>query len=215
MTEYGFLIAIAGVLVAGAMSPGPSFFVVAQNALSRSRADGIATALGTGLGVAFFALLAGLGVVALLQAFPSVYLALTIVGSAYLMWISSKIWRGARQPLESIETNNDNAGKVKAGGAWASFMQGLAVQTSNPKTAIVIAGIFAAFVPSQPPPLTVPLVALIAFIVDFSWYAIVALSLSNPSTRAVYRSAKPYIDSAAALFIAFVAVKLILSQLAN
>ena len=94
-------------------------------------------------------------------------------------------------------------------------MQGLAVQTSNPKTAIVIAGIFAAFVPSQPPPLTVPLVALIAFIVDFSWYAIVALSLSNPSTRAVYRSAKPYIDSAAALFIAFVAVKLILSQLAN
>ena len=99
MQEYSFLLAIAGVLAAGAMSPGPSFFVVAQNALSRSRADGLATAVGTALGVALFAILAGFGVVALLEQMPKVYLVLKIVGGVYLLWIASKIWRGATQSL--------------------------------------------------------------------------------------------------------------------
>ena len=146
MHEYAFIAAIAGVLVAGAMSPGPSFFVVAQNTLSRSRADGIATAVGTGLGVAVFALLAGFGVTAILKTAPTAFLIFKLAGGAYLMWIAIKIWRGAATPLDAIETGSG------AAGFYASFLQGLVVQISNPKTAIVIAGIFAAFVPASPPP---------------------------------------------------------------
>ena len=51
------LLGILGALLVGAISPGPSFVVVAQTAISRSRADGLAAALGMGLGgVAFGAL---------------------------------------------------------------------------------------------------------------------------------------------------------------
>ena len=44
--------AILGALMLGAMSPGPSFVVVAQRAVSLSRKDGIACAVGTGLSAA-------------------------------------------------------------------------------------------------------------------------------------------------------------------
>ncbi|HAU68721.1 MAG TPA: threonine transporter [Gammaproteobacteria bacterium] len=212
MQEYSFLLAIAGVLAAGAMSPGPSFFVVAQNALSRSRADGLATAVGTALGVALFAILAGFGVVALLEQMPKVYLVLKIVGGVYLLWIASKIWRGATQSLTDSEGIQENPVTGMEGGPWRSFMQGLIVQTSNPKTAIVIAGIFAAFVPATPPPFTVSLVTVTAFIIDFSWYAIVAITLSNAHSRRIYDKAKPTFDRAAALFLVLVALRLILGE---
>ncbi|MEO0369140.1 MAG: LysE family translocator [Pseudomonadota bacterium] len=207
MQEYSFLIAIAGVLIAGAMSPGPSFFVVAQNALSKSRADGIATAVGTALGVTIFALLAGLGVTTLIQEVPIVYLVFKIVGGAYLLWLAIKIWQGAPEPLSKIETDT-----AAVSGLWRCFLKGLAVQTSNPKTAIVIAGIFAAFVPASPPAYTVLLVALIAFIIDFSWYALVAIALSNSKSKQAYTSAKTVFDRCAAIFLGLVGVRLILSE---
>lgn len=45
--------AVSGILLAillGAMIPGPSFVLVARNAISLSRSDGLATALGMGIG---------------------------------------------------------------------------------------------------------------------------------------------------------------------
>lgn len=216
MQDYSFLLAIAGVLAAGAMSPGPSFFVVAQNALSRSRADGIATAVGTALGVALFALLAGLGVIALLEQSPRLYLVLKVVGGLYLLWIASRIWRGADQALDMpasarAQTSNGTI-RLQQSGAWPSFVQGLTVQTSNPKTALVIAGIFAAFVPSSPPPFTLSLVAIIAFVIDFSWYAAVAITLSSSRSKRVYDRAKPILDRAAALFLCLVAIRLVVGE---
>ena len=208
MGEYGFIAAIAGVLVAGAMSPGPSFFVVAQNALSRSRADGLLTAVGTALGVALFALLAGLGVVTLLHETPLLYFVLKLAGGLYLLWIALTIWRHAREPLEALTTHANGPS-----GAWASFRQGLIVQISNPKTAIVIAGIFAAFVPQEPPAYTVPLVAVVAYVIDFLWYAVVAITLSGASSRALYQRAKPYFDRGAALFLVLVALRLMISPI--
>lgn len=208
MNEYTYLLAIAGVLAAGAMSPGPSFFVVARNALGQSRAHGFATALGTGLGVAIFAILASFGVTALIETVPQAYFALKLVGGAYLLYLAYKIWSGAREPLHA----QDKANKEHISLAQA-FRQGLITQTSNPKTAIVIAGIFAAFVPADPPAYSVILVALIAFIIDFGWYAIVAFSLSTERSRRVYERAKTGFDRTAAIFLGFVGVRLLSSDI--
>lgn len=210
MSDYTFLIAIAGILFVGAMSPGPSFFVVAQNSLSKSRAHGVATALGTGLGVSIFAVLASFGVTALLENVPSAYLIFKLCGGAYLLYLAYKIWSGAKQPLlVSAEHGQDN--ERRSGGLFRAFLTGLITQTSNPKTALVIAGIFAAFVPIEPPANTVILVAIIAFVIDFSWYAIVAVSLSTQATRRVYSKAKSGFDKTAAVFLGVVGIKLLAS----
>ena len=41
---------IAGAITLGAMSPGPSFVLVARTSVARSRADGLAMALAMGVG---------------------------------------------------------------------------------------------------------------------------------------------------------------------
>lgn len=211
MDQYSFLLAIAGVLLVGAMSPGPSFFVVAQNALSKSRAHGIATAFGTGLGVALFAVLASFGVTALLQNVPSAYLIFKLMGGGYLLYLAYKIWSGAHQPLEMAATHSGENAHLQLESLTKAFLTGFVTQTSNPKTALVIAGIFAAFVPPEPPENTAILVATIAFIIDFSWYAVVAVSLSTEKTRNVYRKAKSGFDKTASVFLGAVGIKLLIS----
>ncbi len=208
MGEYSFIAVVAGVLLVGAMSPGPSFLVVAQNALSKSRAHGVATALGTGLGVSLFAVLASFGVTTLLETMPNAFLLFKLIGGAYLLFLSWKIWLGSRTDLAEIKVQNDGADSL-----LKSFLSGLITQTSNPKTALVIAGIFAAFVPSDPPPNTTLLVAVIAFIIDFSWYAIVAISLSANKSRQIYRRVKIGFDRTAAVLLAVVGLRLLFTRI--
>lgn len=206
MNEYAFILGIAGVLLAGAMSPGPSFFVVAQNSLSKSRGHGVATALGTGLGVAMFTVLASLGVTTLIETVPSVYLVFKIAGGIYLLYLAWRIWQGAPTPLQ---TQTIKKGEVDS--YYKSFLTGLITQISNPKTALVIAGIFAAFVPQNPPEFTALIVSLIAFIIDFSWYAIVAITLSLHHSKDVYGRVKVWFDRIAAGFLGIVGIKLMVS----
>lgn len=207
MNDYAFLLAITGVLIAGAMSPGPSFLVVARNTLQFSRSHGIATSVGTGLGVAGFALLASFGVTTLIQTIPQAYIIFKSVGGAYLLYLACLIWRGAHEPLESNDTHSTHTSYLKA------FSQGLITQISNPKTALVIAGIFAAFVPTNPPKNTTILVVLIAFIIDMGWYVIVAISLSTTNSRRLYHRAKFRFDRTAAIFLGAVGVRLLFSKL--
>lgn len=67
-------------LLAGVVSPGPSFVQVARIAVSRSRADRLAAAAGMGLGALVFAALALAGLHALLTAVPGLYVALKVLG---------------------------------------------------------------------------------------------------------------------------------------
>ena len=53
--------AILAALLVGAMSPGPSFVMVARNAIALSRRDGLATAWGMGIGGVFFSAIALVG----------------------------------------------------------------------------------------------------------------------------------------------------------
>jgi len=55
------IVTILAALLLGAMSPGPSFVIVARNAIGLSRGDGLATAAGMGIGGVFFSGIALLG----------------------------------------------------------------------------------------------------------------------------------------------------------
>src|ERR1700761_9370764 len=99
MTAQAAIAAILGALLIGAMSPGPSFLVVARNAIGLSRRDGLATALGMGIGGVFFSGIALLGLYTLLAAVTWLYVSLKVAGGLYLIYLASKIWRGAKTPL--------------------------------------------------------------------------------------------------------------------
>ncbi|MBX5171733.1 LysE family translocator [Rhizobium sp. NZLR1b] len=207
MSSAGVFISIMAALAVGAMSPGPSFVVVSRIAISRSRLDGLAAALGMGAGGVVFAVLALAGLTALLSQFEWLYVLLKVAGGAYLIYIAVNIWRGAGQPLEVSDAGDSQRAPM------LSFTTALLTQLSNPKTIIVYASLFAALLPW-----TVPLDLMVAlplgvFAVEAGWYSIVAFAFSARHPRRLYLAAKSWIDRAAGAVMGGLGLRLILSGL--
>ena len=199
--------AVATILVAlliGAMSPGPSFVLVARNSIGLSRADGLATALGMGVGGVFFSGVALAGLYTLLSAVGWLYAGLKIAGGLYLVYIASKIWRGAARPL-LIEDGR----VVQTADVRKSFWLGLSTQLSNPKTAIAYGSIFAALLPQHPPVWCYFALPPLVLAIESGWYTVVALCFSSRRPREVYLRAKKWVDRAAATAIAALGLRLI------
>lgn len=205
MSSAAILASIFAAMLVGAMSPGPSFVVVSRIAISRSRLDGLAAAAGMGVGGIVFSVLALAGLTALLTQFAWLYLVLKLAGGAYLVYIACRIWRGAKEPLE-VSGTVEGRSSIRR-----SFSTALLTQLSNPKTIIVYASIFAAFLPK-----TIPLGVIVGlpigiFAIEFGWYAIVAMAFSARGPRQVYLSAKRWIDRSAGLVMGGLGLRLIFS----
>jgi threonine/homoserine/homoserine lactone efflux protein len=194
------LLSITGALTLGAMSPGPSFLMVARISVARSRADGLAAALGTGGGGVLFAVLALAGVHMVLSTVPLLYTALKILGGAYLMYLGWTIWRGAATPVVLNATTDSTR---------RAFWLGVATQVSNPKTAVVYASVFVSLLPQETPLWAVLALPPVIFCIEAGWYAIVALALSAPAPAAAYLRWKAWIDRAAGGVMSLLGLKLI------
>lgn len=166
MSEYLFLIPITIALVLGVISPGPSFFLIAKSAMSTSRANALFVALGLGTGAMLLALIACSGVYLLLTQMPTLFLIFKLLGGCYLLFLSFQIFKYAKAKSNTtcLQTNTTKD-YIK------SFLLGLFTQLSNPKTAIIIGGIIAAFLPQEIPQNSYFFICLIAFILDSSWYS--------------------------------------------
>jgi threonine/homoserine/homoserine lactone efflux protein len=199
------LISILGALLVGVVSPGPSFVLVARTAVAVSRRDGLAAALGMGLGGALFGTLALFGLAAVLAQAGWLYVVLKIAGGAYLVYLGISIWRGAGTPIAVPED-----GRPPAARPARSFSLGLATQVSNPKTAIVYASVFAALMPAEPPLWFIAVLPPLLFLVEAGWYAVVALAFSAGRPRAAYLRAKAWIDRLAGGVMGALGLRLIL-----
>jgi threonine/homoserine/homoserine lactone efflux protein len=199
------ILSIVVALTLGAMSPGPSFLMVARTALAVSRKDGLAAAVGMGVGGVFFSVVALLGLLAILAAVPLLHLGLKVLGGAYLVYLGYRIWRSAQQPL----VVHGAPMQSHAAQPWRSFVLGLATQVSNPKTAIVYASVFASLLPSDVPLSALVALPIIIFGIETIWYSVVALALSAPAPRARYLASKAWLDRAAGAIMSVLGVKLI------
>jgi threonine/homoserine/homoserine lactone efflux protein len=192
-------------LLAGVVSPGPSFVMAARTAVARSRADGLALALGLGCGATLVAALCLAGLHALLTAVPMLYIALKVLGGLYLAWLAWNIWRAAPQPL-----NVDLAASGYERSSLAvSFRLGLLTQLSNPKAAVVYGSVFAALLPAQFPLAAALLVVLGVLVMEAGWNVMVVLLLSSAAPRAVYLRFKTVVDRVAAGVMGCLGVRLV------
>lgn len=195
--------AILGALSIGVISPGPSFVLVARTAIAVSRSDGLAAAIGMGLGGVVFGSLALAGLTAVLATVEWLYVGLRILGGAYLIYLGLAIWRGAAQP---IVVSNAIGG---ASSPRRSFVVALTTQVSNPKTAIVYASVFAALLPPSLPGWIYIVLPLLIFTIETSWYTVVALLFSAERPRAAYLRSKRWIDRLAGAVMGLLGARLI------
>src|ERR1700761_1462722 len=190
MSATSAVIAILGAIMLGVISPGPSFIVVARNAIGLSRRAGLAAALGIGTGGLAFSCLALLGLFTLLTEVQWLYVGLKVAGGLYLIYLGYRMWRGAAAPLSLDDLQN--GGSSGGGGGRAnclrSYRAGLTTQLSNPKAAVIYASIFAALLPPHPPGWCYAVLPPALFAIEVGWYAAVAVLFSSGSMRRLYRT---------------------------
>ncbi|MEM6256123.1 MAG: LysE family translocator [Cyanobacteria bacterium P01_D01_bin.156] len=205
MEIFAAIFSIAVALTIGAMSPGPSFVMVARTALAVSRKDGLAAALGMGIGGVLFATIALLGLLTLLTAVPVLYIFLKVLGGAYLIYLGYKIWQDSAQSVTLSATEQQTQNNP----VWYSFFLGLTTQISNPKTAVVYTSVFASLLPSNVPAFAVIALPIVVFIIEAGWYSLVALTLSATTPRARYLASKKWLDRTAGTILSLLGAKLI------
>ena len=122
------------------LTPGADMMFCFAQGMKGGARPAIAASAGISVGVIVHVLLAGLGLGALVAAFPPLFGAIRWIGAGYLAWLA---WKTVRTPLLV-------AGAPPARTARA-FRDGLIVNLSNPKVILFILALLPQFVePSRP-----------------------------------------------------------------
>ena len=135
MAALDVLVAFAAATAAFAIYPGPALLYAASQTLARGRRTGLLSALGIHLGCYVHVAAATLGLSALLQAVPSLYIAFKVAGAVYLIWLGIDMLRRRDAP----EGPGISAPKTTRRVLLDSFV----VELLNPKVAFF----FLAFLP--------------------------------------------------------------------
>jgi len=136
-------LALAAVVI---VVPGPDMALVARNALVGGRRAGIATSAGATAGLCVWTLAASVGLAALLRASEPAFLALRLVGAAYLLCLGARsLWTAVRGDGGS---NAERLGRRDVGSRVA-LRQGLLSNLANPKIAVFFTSFLPQFVPNR------------------------------------------------------------------
>lgn len=206
MEQFLPIIAILTALLIGTMSPGPSFIVLAQTSMARGLTDAISVTFGLAVGSALFGILALAGLHFILDQVAWLYMSFKIIGGIYLIYLAYRIFTGSKAALQ-VKAGSDVQGKGRS--VSKAFFLGLVTQMSNPKTAIVFAGVFATFLNQEAQMwhyfVLIPSIFLIALI----WYSLVSIAFSNEKARMRYSGAKKGIDRLASGLLGIMGFSLI------
>jgi threonine/homoserine/homoserine lactone efflux protein len=133
-----FAVAIVVIVV-----PGQDTALTIRNTLLGGRRSGVLTAIGVSTGQACWTLAASTGIVAVLQASEKAFLALRVVGAAYLVFLGVQAL--ARAIRKRPETGLLVGGADRLLSPPAAFRQGLVSNVGNPKMAVFFTSLLPQF----------------------------------------------------------------------
>ena len=118
-----------------AITPGPGMAYVVARTVAGGRKEGLASCLGTGLGGMLHVLAAALGLSLLVAQSAMAFSVVKYIGAAYLVYLGLRLLMQKRpsQPVDAVH----------AQGVRRAFVEGIAVEALNVKTALF----FLAFLP--------------------------------------------------------------------
>ncbi|MCZ9884205.1 LysE family translocator [Arthrobacter sp. B2a2-09] len=176
------LMAFALTCVVVVLVPGPDFALVLKNA-PRGPGSAATTAIGIMVGNTILALLAVLGVTALLGASEVLGNAIRIAGAAYLLYLGTRALleafgrprRQAAAPAPASESRFGFRGN-------SPFLQGMVSNLLNPKVAVFYLSLFPQFNLAPLPPLGQhALMAGIFLLTALVWYVLLVHALKRVS----------------------------------
>jgi threonine/homoserine/homoserine lactone efflux protein len=156
--HLGAFFAIATLL---SLTPGPDTALVTRNALMGGRRAGAFTILGIGAGLLVWTIAASAGIAAVLRASEPAFLAIRVVGGAYLVFLGAQaLWQAIRGVGVRVQ--------IAAGGTHRipprhAFRQGALCNLGNPKIAIFFTSFLPQFVQGEDPSFGALLILGLAF----------------------------------------------------
>lgn len=149
-------VALVAFAFVSSITPGPNNFMLLASGVNFGFRRTIPHMVGIGVG--FFSLLmgVGLGLGALLEAYPQLHTTLKLAGGAYLLWLAFKIARS--RSMSSGGTGRDRP---------MTFFEAAAFQWVNPKAWIMAVTAMAIYTSPSTPYLSVLLVATAFALVNF------------------------------------------------
>jgi len=127
MPEVSWLLFIVASMVL-IITPGQDMILVMSRSIAQGPAAGVATAAGVSVGLVGHTLLATLGLGAILRTSESLFLALKLVGAAYLIYLGIQLLRTRQHELAV------SAGAPRS--LTRLFVDGALSNVSNPKIAV-------------------------------------------------------------------------------
>jgi threonine/homoserine/homoserine lactone efflux protein len=170
------------------VAPGPSFAVMVNQSLRNGRLGGLAAVLSNASGLVFWASASVFGLTALIRTSEFAFVALKVVGAAYLCWL------GLRTLVRSRATAADDPVVMRTGGGGrlTAFRTGMVTNLANPKAAVLYLALLPQFLPAGGATLAdTAVLAAVQMAISVSWYTLVVLAvglvrrtLARPSVKA-------------------------------
>lgn len=138
-------------------TPGPDTAVAIRSAMAGGLRGGVFTALGVSSGLAIWALAASAGIAALLVASEPLFVALKMIGAAYLVYLGAmSLWGAFRTPRQGAELlaklrfaqSSRSERPRRRMSAFAAYRIGLISDIGNPKIAAFFTSLLPQFVPN-------------------------------------------------------------------
>ncbi len=127
MLEIAWLLFIFASLVL-IVAPGQDMILVMSRSIAQGSVAGVATAAGVSVGLVGHTFLATLGLGAILRTSEWLFLALKLVGAAYLVYLGVQLLRTKNSEL-AVSTGAPRS-------LWRLFFDGALSNVSNPKIAV-------------------------------------------------------------------------------
>jgi threonine/homoserine/homoserine lactone efflux protein len=121
--------------------PGPSVLFAVGRALANGRRVAVLSVLGNALGEFIQVIGVGIGIGALVEQSVAAFTVVKLVGGCYLIYLGFKTFKERRSLAAAV-----SAAHPRPRSDPASFLQGLTVGVTNPKTIVFLAAILPQFV---------------------------------------------------------------------
>ena len=194
--DSGFLQVFA-VGVAVAVAPGPDFFMVLRNSLSRGRMAGVMTALGIGSALIVHVVYSVLGLALVIASSPAVFGLIRICGALYLLYIAARCFFGGKTEMPDVCVREEAA---QAGDSpLRGWREGFWCNLLNPKAALFFLSIFSQFMTPETPGIVRWIYGAEVIVIVTAWFTLLALFLSTNRLRSMYAGLARWIDGGVGL----------------
>jgi RhtB (resistance to homoserine/threonine) family protein len=204
------LLLLTFVHLLAAASPGPDFALVTRQSLVHGRRAGLLTSLGVALGLAVHIAYSAAGLAAIIVRSHVLTVVVKICGAAFLLYLGFAALRSVPRSAprkDEFESATSAASSVKSGFVAGGFLCNL----FNPKAPLYFLALFTAVLPRDLPKTTLAIYGAWLVVLQWSWFAIVAMLFTHPQVRASLMSARVWIDRVFGIAMVAIALRLLWS----